>query len=637
MVVPMKKLHVLLPAADREPFLKDLAGVGVVHIEEGEGERRSQTLEQTAATIKRYRGVADALTALAAAADAETPSVTPGALSAEDVVTSYEKLDLQRDAAAQKVIALQKDIATLAPWGNFEPDLISKLQQASVTVRFFETPAKKFDQLNLAYVPHEVIAAGSSVKFVVVDRGEPSAIEAEEISLPPRSLKACSNEIDTLEKEMTETNRDMKALVSYRTMLEKAITELSREEAFESARLNMESAAEGAVLLLTGWFPAVRDKKVADLLATRTAWFEIREPNDEEQPPVKLRNSMFTKLFEPITKMFSLPDYFELDPTPFFTPFFMFFYGMCLGDVGYGLMLLALGLVFLVKGPKNFRGIFILVNFLAGMTIVNGFLLNSFFGASIFNLEGVHGLAGNGGVIPFLGPKVVGGKMEFPAITFAVYLGFVQMLLGMGMQVYNKFKNKGLIYAVQPLCYVPLSLVAFIFLCKANFLNMGIYEINGLQLGVAIASVSNGVMKTLLLVGLVPFVFLNSPQIKIFWRPLMALYAMYNFASDIVSSGLSYLRLFALGLAGGLLGNAFNEIALMLLKNDQGEVVLASPLIVFTILIMIAGHSLNFFLSALGAYVHSVRLIFVEFYKFLDFTGGGRAYSPFTENVTENN
>jgi V/A-type H+-transporting ATPase subunit I len=305
--------------------------------------------------------------------------------------------------------------------------------------------------------------------------------------------------------------------------------------------------------------------------------------------------------------------------------------------VGYGLLLLIAGVVMPSKGPQKMKGIFVLITFLGAMTIVNGFFLNSFFGASIFSVKGVNGLAGSGGPLPFLGPKVIGGNSVFPAMTFSIYIGFIQMMLGMLMQITNRIRNKGLLFAVQPMCYIPMSLAVFIFLCKVDFLSMGSYEINGMQIGAMIAGVSDQVMKVLVLIGIVPFVFLNTPTLKIFLRPLMALYELYNFANDLVSSGLSYLRLFALGLAGGLLGNAFNEIALMLISNEQGEVSLTSPLIIFTVLIMVAGHALNFFLSALGAYVHSVRLMFVEFYKFVNFEGGGSTYVPFSENVTNNN
>jgi V/A-type H+-transporting ATPase subunit I len=635
MVVTMKKMQVLLPAADREPFLKELARVGVVHIEERVEESHSVNLEQIGARVKKYTTVFEALEKLVKECGSDG---TPKADEDADVlVEQYSALEQQRDATQQRIASIQKDIVTLSPWGNFDPGLIEKLKNADVNVRFFETTPKKFATLALADTPHAVIDSGTEVKFVVFDRGEPSEIDADEVSLPAKSLDSLKAEVAQSEREISEGAEKMIAMVPARAAIKRAIDALEVDGAFERARLSLEEGAKGAVLLLTGWFPVKKEKSLTDFLANQTVWFEITTPGRDEPPPVKLQNDAFSRLFEPITKMFALPDYFELDPTPFFAPFYMFFYGLCLGDVGYGLLILIPALVLIAKGPLKLKGIWILGSLLGAMTIVNGFFLNSFFGASIFDLQGVDGIAGSGGWVPFLGSLVVSGKTEFPAITFAVYIGIVQMLLGMVLQVSNRLRNQGLLYAVQPMCYIPLTLVIVIFLCKVNFLNMGTYTINGIPIGASIAGIPASVETALLLIGIVPFMFLNSPQIRFYLRPLKFLWELYNFVNGIVSNGLSYLRLFALGLAGSLLGKAFNDIALMLVTNEQGDISLFSPLIVFTFLIMIAGHLLNFALSALGAYVHSVRLIFVEFYGNLSFQGGGKPYVPFTENVTNNN
>jgi V/A-type H+-transporting ATPase subunit I len=143
----------------------------------------------------------------------------------------------------------------------------------------------------------------------------------------------------------------------------------------------------------------------------------------------------------------------------------------------------------------------------------------------------------------------------------------------------------------------------------------------------------------LIAVGLLLIVFDNLFVKKIsspFLRPVLIFWDAYNFASGLMSTSLSYLRLFALGLAGGLLGAAFNQIAFMLITNEQGVVNWATPLVVFTILILIIGHSLNLALSALGAFVHPLRLTFVEFYGgfSLGFKGGGKPYKPLSK-VTE--
>jgi V/A-type H+/Na+-transporting ATPase subunit I len=631
MVVTMKKLQILLPAAAREQFLEKLAKVGVVHIEESEDEHRSVDLEEIETKLKSYRTVLGQLEKLPQE-DTSAPAET--SLKAEEVVARFNELEVKRDTILQKIGGVQKDIAILAPWGDFDPAIIEKLESATVKVRFFEVSEKQFSQLELENVSYAVISSGTTVKFMVFERDEVLDIKADEVSLPFKSISALKMEVASLEEEVSVVEKRLKALAPNAVVLKETIAAIAVEESFEKARLNFEEGAEGAVLFLSGWFPVRKEKAVNDFLAKQTVWFEIRNPNMEEEPPIHLKNSAYAAKFEPITGMFALPSYSEIDPTPFFAPFFMFFYGMCLGDIGYGLIVFiaALGLFF--KGPVKMRSISILGIFLGLSTLLNGVFLNSFFGEALFNKTGVSGLAGTRSVLPFLGSNVIDGKAEFPAMTFSIYIGAVQMLLGMFLQTVNRFRQSGFVYAIQPFCYIPITLASFIFLCKVDFLAMGSYAINSLRVGEAISSIPNSVLYTLLGIGIVPFVFFNTPSMKFYLRPVKFLWDFYNFINSVVSYGLSYLRLFALGLAGGLLGNAFNQIALMIITDGSGHVNPQTPAIVFTVLIMVAGHLLNFGLSALGAFVHTVRLTFVEFYGSLSFDGGGKPYIPFTGKTT---
>ena len=128
-------------------------------------------------------------------------------------------------------------------------------------------------------------------------------------------------------------------------------------------------------------------------------------------------------------------------------------------------------------------------------------------------------------------------------------------------------------------------------------------------------------------------IFLNNPDKKVYTRPLRFLGEFYFYITGLMSDGLSYLRLFALGLGGGLLGNAFNQIAFMFITDKSGNIKYTSFGIIGTILVLLAGHGLNFLLSAISSLAHTLRLTFVEFYNNVDFKGGGRAYKPFTKTV----
>ena len=121
----------------------------------------------------------------------------------------------------------------------------------------------------------------------------------------------------------------------------------------------------------------------------------------------------------------------------------------------------------------------------------------------------------------------------------------------------------------------------------------------------------------------------NNPDKNFFLRPLTGLWEFYQFVTGFLGDFLSYIRLFALGLASGLLGNAFNQIAFMILPGYPESTDYLSPLMAVSVIILLVGHTLNLGLSLLGSFVHPLRLTFVEFYKNLDFKGGGVAYQPF--------
>ena len=633
MIAQMKKLQILLPASDRDRFLDGLAEVGVVHVEERMVEETSPDLEAIAAKLRQFSSVHSVLKPLynSSPKTAAAETIT----DATAVVTEYTRIDQKRSQLQQTVSQIDKDIQQLRPWGDFDPELLKHLSDTGVKITFHEMPVKQFRELPLNELPHGIISSGTTVRFVVFHYHEEPSSTLETVTVPLKSLAKLMKERERLIADSNAGDVALTEIAAGYPLLEDAVSQLQAKKRLAQARLSLEEGAGGALCACTGWIPKEHEKRTRAFLDSTIVWYEINSPAPDETPPVKLENGAFSAKFEPITRMFALPDYHEIDPTPFFAPFFTFFYGMCLGDVGYGALVFFAALVAMLKSTGTMKNIFILGMLLGGATIMNGFFLNSFFGAPLFNTPGTNGLAGGGGFIPFLGSRISEGKTVFPAMTFAVYIGVVQMLLGMLLQTINRFRARGFAHAVQPFCYLPLTVAAVIALCKVNFLDMGTYMINSIPVGPAIAAVPNKVLFGLLGFGGIPFIFLNSPTKAVWLRPLIFLWEFYNFVNSIVSYGLSYLRLFALGLAGGLLGNAFNQIALMLVTDSQGQIVI-SPLIIFTILIMIAGHALNFALSALGAYVHTVRLTFVEFYGALSFAGGGKPYSPLTGKTANN-
>jgi V/A-type H+-transporting ATPase subunit I len=266
---------------------------------------------------------------------------------------------------------------------------------------------------------------------------------------------------------------------------------------------------------------------------------------------------------------------------------------------------------------------------LSSFTIIAGLFLNTFFGHDIFNLPGTkdaffHKATG----IALFGPVETAKGKVFPAMTFALYIGAVQILLGMALRAVNRIRNYGLLWGLAPLASMLMAAGAIIFLAHKNFMGMGVYVLGAVPVGNLLNAIPLTVSLWLCIIGLVILFLFNDPSKKIIVRFALGFWELYQFAQGLAGDGLSYVRLFALGLAGGLLGAAFNDIAFMIITDSEGVVHYGSPLIIFTILILVVGHTLNLALSGLGAFVHSLRLTFVEFYNNLKFKGGAKGYAP---------
>ncbi|MBD3419683.1 MAG: hypothetical protein GF398_06155 [Chitinivibrionales bacterium] len=632
MIQPVKKLSLLLYHKEKERFLNKLQGLGVVHIVENP-DATSATLQSIQSKLKNSERVSKALSLIAKSSP--EPVSKADAKSAEQILKEYDELDSRKESLAAQLQAQKKNIALLRPWGDFAPEQVARLSQVGITLRFFETTEKKFNTLPREKLTLEVISHhGSTVYFVSLERNERAEIAADEVTLPTTSLSAAHKEVERLESQKAAAEHELLQLSAYCDVLDEYLADQQVGRDYEAAGLSMENGAEGRVLSLTGWIPENLQNKVAAFLDTFPAWYSFTDATPDDNAPVKLKNNKFACLFEPIINIYSLPDYFELDPTPFVAPFFAFFFGICLGDLGYGLLLLIISAIGLVKGPAKLK-IFMYLGLVLGVTTsIGGLLLNTFFGHAIFAVPGMeNGYFPNGPGAALLTPVATDTGTYFPAMPFSLYIGLLQMMFGVILKMINRVRNQGPVYGIQPLATLLMIAGIGILMTKIDFIDLRKFSFGIVQVGESIASIPDSVMQALIFGGLGLLLLFNNPQKIIPVRLGLGLWELYNFAQGLMGDSLSYLRLFALGLAGGLLGAAFNQIAFMFVTSETGDVSYGSPLIVFTILILIFGHALNFALASLGAFVHPLRLTFVEFYNNLEFNGGAKPFRPFTREI----
>ena len=363
-----------------------------------------------------------------------------------------------------------------------------------------------------------------------------------------------------------------------------------------------EAAADGTLLIMEGWAERETSDRVDALLDEYPNVLYIKsDPTPEDETPVKLKNNRFARIFEMVGDMYARPKYGTIDLTPFFAPFYMLFFGICLNDAGYGLILLAMGMAMLwkFKGGMMRRAAWF-ATMCAVSTIVFGLFCGSFFGVSL--------------------------KAYFPSIPFfdfqgrffswALAIGLVQILFGQVLRIVMVSVTAGFRYALSTLGWFLVilagSLAAGLPLLDPAWVIPGFTTSSPAFYGVAA-------------IGVVLMLFFNSPGKNPFVNFGTGLWDTYNNITGILSDVLSYIRLFAIGLSGGILATVFNDLATGL----SPDIPVVRELMI--LLILLVGHGINLFMSSISSFVHPMRLTFVEFYKNAGFEMAARQFEPLTK------
>ncbi len=366
-------------------------------------------------------------------------------------------------------------------------------------------------------------------------------------------------------------------------------------------------AAESKRALLLRGFIRERDEHLLNALEEKFDCAVVSsEPAEYDSVPVSLRNNEFFRPFEMLTKMFGLPSYFTLDPTPIVTILFSMFFGIALGDAFYGL-LLVLGSLFFLKKYKGNRGVenFFKVFLYAGSVTIAVGLLTGSVGGNFFPTYFPHSaITAFLNKIRIVDPESSSGSIEF--LTFAIALGVLVQLFGILLNIVIRFRRKeyseGIFNGFGWLFFIP-SLILLFFVGQYPQLKTIAYSL--LVIGTL-----------LLLIG--GWISIRQPLFK----PVAALVNIYGIRSSygitsFLGDALSYSRLFVLGLSTSILASSFNLVSKLIggLFGTFG--------IFITILLLMFGHSLTFLMNSLGAFVHSIRLNFLEFFgRFYDIGGG---------------
>ena len=587
MITQMKKYTFLVFHREYETFLEQLREVGVVHVtEKATGMAEDAHLQE-----------------LLAKADNTRKLIAQGA---------PDQLLQEKAALESRIAATQKEVNKMAIWGDFSAERIAQLKEAGYTLRYFTCPKKLFQE-EWGFV---VAEQGATVYFVqVISSGDEAmrllgdeASVCQEQYLNEQSAADLQKDVEGLNGLLVAQNARIELWAKeHIPALENELNELQQQIDWKRVTLNTASEADGSLKVLEGFCPIDQVAALDAMLQKQEVYYQAEDPTAEDNTPIKLRNNKFTQLFERLTGMYGWPNYGEFDPTPILAPFFLLFFAMCMGDCGYGILLIIIGLL-ITKKKLNiamFEGLGPIITVLGVGTTVVGFFLGTFMGIDLYNAEWV--------------PQALKSVMIKGEV-----MGYdIQMVLAICIGVFHIC----LAMVVKAICYTKQ------FGFKENIATWGwlLLIVGGLIVAIlGLTVLPENVFKwALIAIGAVSalaiYIF-NTPGRNPLINIGAGLWDTYNMATGILGDVLSYIRLYALGLAGGMLGAAFNNLGLMVMGGSvEGATWQWLPFV----LILILGHVLNLAMSALGAFVHPLRLSFVEYFKNAGYEGKGTLYQPF--------
>ncbi len=438
---------------------------------------------------------------------------------------------------------------------------------------------------------------------------------------PSEQLKILSKQIENAEKAINEAEEEIISYGKDRADLEFLLDyEAMRTEKYEVIGHLLQSRS---AFIISGYIPKRdADRLAEDIAKSFEAAVEFEEPKEEEEVPVLLKNNGFSKPLEGVLEGYSLPGKGEIDPTMVMSLFYYMLFGLMLSDAGYGL-LMVIGCAFALIKFKNTmesstKNTLKMYLYCGVSTVFWGIMFGSYFG-DIFDViaKSFFGRTATDPVIPPLWFFPVNEPMRM--LAFAMLIGLIHLMTGLGMKLYQLLLQKD----IKAILYDVVTW--FVLIVSSTLLLLSMEMIKSI-LGVSIAlpPLASKALVILAVTAAIVIVATNGREsknpFKRFLKGLYALYGITGYLSDV----LSYSRLLALGLATGVIGSVINKMAAMTTGLVLG------PL--FFAIVVIFGHALNIAINALGAYVHTNRLQYVEFFgKFYE--GGGRRFNPFHMNT----
>lgn len=626
MIVPMKKVSLVVLEKEKKQALEKLRKLKLVHVEDltGNGENLSK--------LKSTYDMMERVFFLISDIKVKEKDVIQVSLTKEEAVEKasrfLELLSLKKNYE-DLITGNTKEIERFSRWGDVDPADLRFLAEKGYFLFLYEIPAEYYSLIPETEKVLRVNGDKNLVRFILVsDNGNlPQDLPSQAVlvTLPSKSTRLLREENEDYKSKIKAIERQIYSFSACKTGIEKNLKILEKEIEFENIYSGMDGEeGEGSLRLswLTGFVPAKELKKV-EVLAKQEKWgFLSDEPGEEDAVPTKLENNKVVSLIYPVSDFLgTVPGYREYDISGWFLLFFSLFFGMIFGDGGYGLLITLISVFAIIKNRKKNLQPFILLLILGLTTTLWGMLTCNWFGVPPQSLpESLKPLLlkldwnwiSNASSLP---ADVVTQNLQIFCFTIALVQLAVAHIKGIVRNIRSLkcLGEAGSLFMLMGIYYLVLNMVVSSERFPFDLVLFGDIK-------------ASSIMFPLIGVGFgLSFIFSNyegsvlKSVLESLKNIISVLLGVVNVFSDIVS----YIRLWAVGLAGAAIANTVNEMA---------GPILGGFVIFLGILLLGFGHGLNMILNVLSVIVHGVRLNTLEFSSHLGMTWSGFKYKPFSED-----
>ena len=637
MIVQMKKVSLIILGDKKSETLKTLRNLGILHIEIAEGS--SNTLTQLKNNVTLLEG------AISTLSERVTKSTKHETVDLDKALSVARQVAALNDKAKQcqgERITLNNELDRIKSWGDIDPEAIKALSQKNLNIMAYELAKSEYDKLDPAITTLVLEKTKSTVKFVIVDMGDDideallNALAPYKFKLPELSTQKIRQKIQKLELTLLDIDSELSSYAVFTQSMKDAIKSIEKKIEFEIYKtgMNDEQLSENqekcvSIAHFKGYIEADNVEKLTQTAKNNSWGLVIEDPTEEDNVPTQLKNNKFVSLIYPLTDFLgTVPGYFEYDISGWFLAFILIFFGIIFGDGLYGLLITAVAAIPVIKAliaKKPVSPTFLLVGLFGISTLIWGTVTCTWCGLPAEQLpQWLQKLS-----IPVIS-NVYADKLWHPFWTggdvglttsqnlqiFCFTLALIQLSVA---HIKGALRSKGSLKMLGDIGSL-LQLLGIYYLVLSLVVNPAVFSFSLVLGGIPVGTVS------IALIGIgfaLSFIFANyeGSIIKSILSSLINIVSVLLGVVNVFSDIVSYIRLWAVGLAGAAISATVNELAGPLLGNLLFAVL--------AIILLVFGHGLNMILNVLSVIVHGIRLNTLEFSSHLDMSWSGHKFKPF--------